>query len=148
MSQLEPTRSLRHFGRLFATPTLAHAQTFDRCVTGHIGVHGRVDVRTYVCTYVLTADDVMAIKLRFLASMGYHIFLTMGLRARARSSAIINICPFNTLLLSGLLQSELLFSSFETFRSNNFLLPIFKTPKCLVPILLTWLSSWKSVCSK
>ena len=32
MSQLEPTRSLRHFGRLFATPTLAHAQTFDRCV--------------------------------------------------------------------------------------------------------------------
>ena len=32
MSQLKPTRSLRHFGRLFATPTLAHAQTFDRCV--------------------------------------------------------------------------------------------------------------------
>ena len=37
-------------------------------------------------TYVRT-DDVMAIKPKFLASMGYHIFLTMVLRARARSSA-------------------------------------------------------------
>ena len=32
MSQLQPTCSHRHFGSLFATPTLAHAQTFDRCV--------------------------------------------------------------------------------------------------------------------
>ena len=51
--------------------------------TGHIGIHewadGRTDVRTDV-------DDVMAIKPNFLTSMGYHIFLTMVLRAR--SSAI------------------------------------------------------------
>ena len=48
--------------------------------TGHIGIHegadGRSDVRTDV-------DDVMAIKPNFLALMGYHIFLTMVLRARA-----------------------------------------------------------------
>ena len=37
---------------------------------------GRTDVRTDV-------DDVMAIKPNFLTSMGYHIFLTMVLRARA-----------------------------------------------------------------
>ena len=37
-------------------------------------------------TYVRTVDDVMAIKPRFLASMGYHIFLTMVLRALALSS--------------------------------------------------------------
>ena len=51
---------------------------------------GRTDVRTYVRTYVVRADvdDVMAIKPNFLTSMGYHIFLTMVLRARARSSAI------------------------------------------------------------
>ena len=53
--------------------------------TGHIGIHegadGRTDVRTlYVRTDV---DDVMAIKPNFLTSMGYHIFLTMVLRARA-----------------------------------------------------------------
>ena len=39
--------------------------------------------RAYVRTYERTVDDVMAIKPRFLASMGYHIFLTMVLRARA-----------------------------------------------------------------
>ena len=38
--------------------------------------------RTEVRTYVRTADDVMAIKARFLATMGYHIFLTMVNRAR------------------------------------------------------------------
>ena len=38
---------------------------------------------TYLRTYVRTVDDVMAIKPRFLASMGCHIFLTMMLRARA-----------------------------------------------------------------
>ena len=43
--------------------------------TGHIGIHGGMDVRTDVY-------DVMAIKPNFLASMGYHIFLTMVLRAR------------------------------------------------------------------
>ena len=36
--------------------------------------------------YVRTVDDAMAIKPRFLASMGYHIFLTMVLRAREPSA--------------------------------------------------------------
>ena len=59
--------------------------------TGHIGIHegadGRTDVRTYGRTYVRTlyvrtdVDDVMAIKPNFLTSMGYHVFLTMVLRA-------------------------------------------------------------------
>ena len=35
--------------------------------TGHTGIHGGVDGRTI--------DDVMAKKLKFLALMGYHIFL-------------------------------------------------------------------------
>ena len=48
-----------------------HAQTFDRCV------------RTYVRT---DFDDVMAIKPNFLTSIGYHIFLTMVLHARASSA--------------------------------------------------------------
>ena len=48
--------------------------------TGHIGIHGGVDVRKDV-------HDVMAIKPNFLTSMGYHIFLTMVLRAREPSSA-------------------------------------------------------------
>ena len=33
-------------------------------------------------TYVRTVNDVMAIKTKLLTSMGYHIFLTMVLRAR------------------------------------------------------------------
>ena len=39
----------------------------------------------YVRTYVVRTDvhDVMAIKPNFLTSMGYHVFLTMVLRARA-----------------------------------------------------------------
>ena len=41
--------------------------------TGHIGIHGGADVRTDV-------HDVIAIQPNFLASMGYHIFLTMVLR--------------------------------------------------------------------
>ena len=40
---------------------------------------GRTDVRTDV-------HDVMAIKPNFLTSMGYHIFLSMVLRARAPSA--------------------------------------------------------------
>ena len=44
---------------------------------------GRTDVRTYVRTDV---HDVMAIKPNFLTSMGYHIFLSMVLRARAPSA--------------------------------------------------------------
>ena len=52
--------------------------------TGHIGIHEGEDGRTDV-------HDFMAIKPNFLTSMGYHIFLTMVLRAaclrRARSSA-------------------------------------------------------------
>ena len=43
--------------------------------TGHIGIHEAADGRTDVY-------DVMAIKPNFLPSMGYHIFLTMVLRAR------------------------------------------------------------------
>ena len=53
--------------------------------TGHIGIHGGADVRTYV-------HDVMAIEPNFLTSMGYHIFFNSygAPRARAtRSSAII-----------------------------------------------------------
>ena len=51
--------------------------------TGHIGIH-EGGGRTYVRTYVVRTDvhDVMAIKPNFLTSMGYHIFLTMVLRAR------------------------------------------------------------------
>ena len=47
--------------------------------TGHIGIHEGADGRTDV-------DDVIAIKPNFLTSMGYHIFLTMVLRARAPSA--------------------------------------------------------------
>ena len=60
--------------------------------TGHIGIHegadGRTDVRTYVRTLYVRTDvhDVMAIKPNFLTSMGYHIFLSMVLRARAPSA--------------------------------------------------------------
>ena len=42
---------------------------------------GRTDVRTDVVR--TDVHDVMAIKPNFLTSMGYHIFLTMVLRARA-----------------------------------------------------------------
>ena len=47
--------------------------------TGHIGIHEGADGRTDV-------HDVMAIKPNFLTSMGYHIFLSMVLRARAPSA--------------------------------------------------------------
>ena len=47
--------------------------------TGHIGIHEGADVRTDV-------HDVMAMKPNFLTSMGYHIFLSMVLRARAPSA--------------------------------------------------------------
>ena len=47
--------------------------------TGHIGIHEGADGRTDL-------DDVMAINPNFLTSMGYHIFLTMVLRARAPSA--------------------------------------------------------------
>ena len=48
---------------------------------------------TYVRTYLRTDErtdvhDVMAIKPNFLTSMGYHIFLTMVLRARAPSARL------------------------------------------------------------
>ena len=56
-------------------------------------LHERADRRTDVRTYIRTVDDVMAIKLNFLASMGYQYFLSYGApRARlrrARNSAII-----------------------------------------------------------
>ena len=52
--------------------------------TGHIGIHEGADGRTdNVRTDV---HDVMAIKPNFLTSMGYHIFLSMVLRARAPSA--------------------------------------------------------------
>ena len=60
--------------------------------TGHIGIHegadGRTDVRMYVRTLYVRTDvhDVMARKPNFLTSMGYHIFLSMVLRARAPSA--------------------------------------------------------------
>ena len=49
---------------------------------------GRTDVRMYVRTLYVRTDvhDVMAIKPNFLTSMGYHIFLSMVLRARAPSA--------------------------------------------------------------
>ena len=47
--------------------------------TGHVGIHEGADRRTDVRTNV---DDVIAIKPNFVTSMGYHIFLTMVLRAR------------------------------------------------------------------
>ena len=62
--------------------------------TGHIGIHeganGRTDVRTYVRTLYVRTDvhDVMAIKPNFLTSMGYHIFLSMVLRARSSANMI------------------------------------------------------------
>ena len=49
--------------------------------TGHIGIHEGADGRTDV-------HDVMAIKPNFLTSMGYHIFLSMVLRARARGAPL------------------------------------------------------------
>ena len=49
--------------------------------TGHIGIHEGADGRTYV--RCMDVHDVMAIKPNFLTSMGYHIFLSMVLRARA-----------------------------------------------------------------
>ena len=51
--------------------------------TGHIGIYEGADGRTDERTDV---DDVMAIQPKFLKSMGYHIFLTMVLRARAPSA--------------------------------------------------------------
>ena len=54
--------------------------------TGHTGIHGRVDVRTYGRTDVRTFDDVMALKPKFLASMGYHILLTIVLRVREHAA--------------------------------------------------------------
>ena len=55
--------------------------------TGHIGIHEGADGRTDV-------DDVMAIKPNFLTSMGYHIFLTMVLRARSSAkNDVVKISP-------------------------------------------------------
>ena len=49
--------------------------------TGHIGIPEGADGRTDVVR--TDVYDVMAIKPNFLTSMGYHIFLTMVLRACA-----------------------------------------------------------------
>ena len=53
--------------------------------TGHIGIHGGADGRTYVGTDV---HDVMALKPNFLTSMGYHIFLAMVLRAQSSATIL------------------------------------------------------------
>ena len=47
--------------------------------TGHIGIHEGADGRTYVRTFMTSWPN-------FLTSMGYHIFLSMVLRARAPSA--------------------------------------------------------------
>ena len=81
--------------------------------TGHIGIHegadGRTDVRMYVRTLYVRTDvhDVMAIKPNFLTSMGYHIFLSMVLRAR--SSAKNNFVS----LRSKKSFTEVLYSTFK-----------------------------------
>ena len=41
-------------------------------------------------TYVRMIDDVMATKPNFFTSMGYHIFLSMVLRARERASPLLS----------------------------------------------------------
>ena len=98
---------------------------------------GRTGVRTlYVRTDV---DDVMAIKPNFLTSMGYHIFLTMVLRARApsaRSSAIKGrVCPNHQRFTTHLVYLAVLvcFNCLELFR---FLMTEMKaTLSCLHDIL-------------
>ena len=77
--------------------------------TGHIGIHEGADGRTYgrtdVCTYVRTyVHEVMAIKPNFLISMGYHIFLTMVLRARG---ALLSRPPSVHLIVTHLLLADL-----------------------------------------
>ena len=57
--------------------TLAYMFGWTYYDTGHIGIHVWVDV----CMYVRTINDVLAKKPKFLASMGYHIFLIMVLHA-------------------------------------------------------------------
>ena len=52
--------------------------------TGHIGIHEGADGRTYIVR--TDVHDVMAIKPNLLTTRGYHIFLTMVLRARAPSA--------------------------------------------------------------
>ena len=77
--------------------------------TGHIGIHEGADP-TYGRTLYVRTDvyDVMAIKPNFLTSMGYHIFLTMVLRASEPSARaelryhvyIITCGGFSSLYLS------------------------------------------------
>ena len=64
--------------------------------TGHIGIHEMADGRTDERTYVVRTevDDVMAIKPNFLTSMGYHIFLTMVLRARSSAIKLLNSASY------------------------------------------------------
>ena len=65
---------------LAAFSPLQRSHMRRRLTAVFIGIHEEADGRTDVRTDV---DDVMAIKPNFLTSMGYHIFLTMVLRARA-----------------------------------------------------------------
>ena len=59
--------------------------------TGHIGIHEGADGRTDV-------HDVMAIKRNFLTSMGYHIFLSMVLRARSSAMIMPSKCTTQAIL--------------------------------------------------
>ena len=62
----------------------------------------------YICTYVRTVDDVMAIKPNFQASMAYQYFLSYGARrTRARSSTIMYcICRYCKLFSAIFLQCK------------------------------------------
>ena len=81
--------------------------------TGHIGIHEGADGRTDVRTLYVRTDvhDVIAIKPNFLTSMGYHIFLSMVLRARAplaRAELRYYQARQNAMKIIGLLTSHLL----------------------------------------
>ena len=88
--------------------------------TGHIGIHEGADGRTYVRTYVVRTDvdDVMAIKPNFLTSMGYHIFLTMLLRARG--APLITLVLVAYLLITSFLFKTSLTLSFQELRVLGF----------------------------
>ena len=87
---------------------------------------GRTDVRTYVRMYVRTlyvrtdVHDVMAIKPNFLTSMGYHIFLSMVLRARSSATKVTKSIKKMLLLdLFYLLKSRSTVENFTQVKSGR-----------------------------
>ena len=87
--------------------------------TGHIGIHEGADGRTDVY-------DVMAIKPNFLTSMGYHIFLTMVLRARSSATILAVMISCVTAANSsakrlntqaGILSAPVAFLAFSCFKT-------------------------------